>query len=258
MKSKIVFASLLLAVALVSCGKTGQSAAPGQNDSIVLNIGNKSDSVRVYIDKPNTGSLLTDTLIAEYINETLGGDYTGSLQDLDSLANFYAQSRLDSLKKYHEGGQPDMLYVNEFEARKIFENKKVVSYEINSYDFEGGAHGSASSFGCTFRKSDGRRLGREVLSFADSGYDIWQKMYNDGLKKYLEVSSDQKLFSTLFVEGGVIPDTKEEPYFTKDGLRFVYQQYEIGPYAIGMPEVVIPYDKLKPYIKKSLVSLFFN
>lgn len=255
MKSKIVFASLLLAVALVSCGKTGQSAAPGQNDSIVLNIGNKSDSVRVYIDKPNTGSLLTDTLIAEYINETLGGDYTGSLQDLDSLANFYAQSRLDSLKKYHEGGQPDMLYVNEFEARKIFENKKVVSYEINSYDFEGGAHGSASSFGCTFRKSDGRRLGREILK--DNYDENWEKMYNGALKKYLEVSSDQELFSALFVEGGIIPAPQMEPYFTKEGLRFVYQQYEIGPYAIGMPEVVIPYAKLKPYLKANVQGLFY-
>lgn len=258
MKSKILLLSLLAVVAVTSCGKTGKAASAVEGDSIALNIGKDSDSVSIYIDRPNTGSVLVDTLIAEFINEALGGDYTGSLQELDSMANFYAQRQLDSLKEYHEGVQPDLPYMNSFEARKVFETPKVVSYEINTYDFMGGAHGSASSYGCTFRKSDGRRLGREVLSFADSGYDIWQKMYNDGLKKYLEVSSDQKLFSTLFVEGGVIPDTKEEPYFTKDGLRFVYQQYEIGPYAIGMPEVVIPYDKLKPYIKKSLVSLFFN
>ena len=37
---------------------------------------------------------------------------------------------------------------------------------------------------------------------------------------------------------------------SEKGLTFLFNQYEIGPYAIGMPEIFIPYSKMKGLIKE--------
>jgi hypothetical protein len=33
-------------------------------------------------------------------------------------------------------------------------------------------------------------------------------------------------------------------YVTSEGITYVYQQYEIGPYALGLVEVLIPWSEL--------------
>jgi hypothetical protein len=45
---------------------------------------------------------------------------------------------------------------------------------------------------------------------------------------------------------------------TKKGLMFTFNQYQIAPYAAGGSQVIIPYDKLKPYFKpnKNLSSIW--
>jgi hypothetical protein len=39
--------------------------------------------------------------------------------------------------------------------------------------------------------------------------------------------------------------------FTDAGLLFHYNSYEIAPYALGATELIIPYEKLNPYFKKT-------
>jgi len=37
---------------------------------------------------------------------------------------------------------------------------------------------------------------------------------------------------------------------TKEGLKFVYNPYEVAPYAFGQQEIIIPYTSLKEVIRK--------
>jgi hypothetical protein len=37
--------------------------------------------------------------------------------------------------------------------------------------------------------------------------------------------------------------------FTKDGIEFLYNAYEIAPYAVGASGFTIPYEKIIPYLK---------
>lgn len=37
--------------------------------------------------------------------------------------------------------------------------------------------------------------------------------------------------------------------FSKDGIEFLYNSYEIAPYAAGAPSIVIPYSMIKPFLK---------
>ncbi|MEN9447321.1 MAG: hypothetical protein RJA25_611 [Bacteroidota bacterium] len=36
---------------------------------------------------------------------------------------------------------------------------------------------------------------------------------------------------------------------TKDGIQFLYNAYEMAPYAAGRPSITLPYDMLQPYLK---------
>ena len=52
----------------------------------------------------------------------------------------------------------------------------------------------------------------------------------------------------LLLDGDLIPLPSWQPFPSKDGLVFTYQQYEIAPYAAGMPAFTIPYEDIAPYV----------
>ncbi|MBP5137098.1 MAG: DUF3298 domain-containing protein, partial [Paludibacteraceae bacterium] len=41
----------------------------------------------------------------------------------------------------------------------------------------------------------------------------------------------------------------------KDGLVFIYGQYEIAAYVYGMPQFTIPYSRLEPLLKEEVLEL---
>ena len=124
---------------------------------------------------------------------------------------------------------------------KDYETDRVVTYLFNSYENGGGAHGGAVGSGMTFRKSDGRRVAWDMFSSGKM-----QTVLRDGLKEYFEVKTDEELASNLtLTETYLLPMPVTPPIFGKDGIIVTYQQYEIAPYAAGMPSFVIPYNKAK-------------
>ena len=52
----------------------------------------------------------------------------------------------------------------------------------------------------------------------------------------------------MLLDGDLIPLPTWQPFPSKDGLVFTYQQYEIAPYAAGMPAFTIPYEDIAPYV----------
>lgn len=46
-----------------------------------------------------------------------------------------------------------------------------------------------------------------------------------------------------------------EPGLTEEGIIFVYSAYEIGPYSLGMPEVILGYDRVWKYMTEKVKAL---
>ena len=46
-----------------------------------------------------------------------------------------------------------------------------------------------------------------------------------------------------------------DPYMTEQGVHFLYQPYEIAPYAAGMPAFTISYEDIKPYLTIGALKL---
>ena len=145
----------------------------------------------------------------------------------------------------------------DFSLSKIDDNGTYAVFLSQDYVYMGGAHGGVTGAGClTFDKRDGSRI--EAFLDPDCVEDI-QPLLREGLVSYfsdfeIDITEDN-LQEFLLLDGDLIPLPAWQPYPSEDGLVFTYQQYEIAPYAAGMPSFVLPLEGVAPYLTNQARSL---
>ena len=274
----IVF--VLLMAVVYGCNQKAQTPlpSPSQNDSTSVAVNeqedgqkdgkltykkveqsknDKSGEYKIVVDFPTGGNPILVNAIREYISESLGisyagemennmqGSYSGDLGDGQKMIDYYFDLKYKEFKKAHDLMAENMTgdvptFASETEIHFLYETDKFVTYEMKKYEDMGGAHGGTFISGMTFRKSDGRRVEWDL--FTKSMQDVIKK----GLKKYFEVNTDEELENSLSLENTyLLPLPATPPVFTKEGVLFTYQQYEIAAYAAGLPSFIVPYNEAK-------------
>lgn len=250
MARKLIFVSLLVCTLFASlflitdCTKVADH--PFATNLIKYDKVEKVAKCSFIVDYPVKGNEALLRSTREWISEQFGGTYKGAYQQGDSLLLYYGKAAMDTLKAYSKDLQPGMQVEKSMSIRKNYETNKFVTYEADSYSYLGGAHGGSTLEGATFRKSDGRKYGWEMFT-RESRFTILQGLIKDGLKQYFKVKTDEELKAYFLNPDNIymIPLPQALPYFTKEGIKFVYAQYEIASYAAGMPSFTVPYDKIK-------------
>lgn len=190
--------------------------------------------------------------INEWVNEQLGGKYEGDVNDGQAMLSYYLQRWMREEEKDIDNGE------NSITIKKVYETEQFITLEASTYWYGGGAHGGASLSGATFRKSDGRKFDKSMIANEQALHPLLEK----GLIKAFEVKNREELGDALMLSTASGDDDAEtklmflrlpetQPWLTKAGMMLVYQQYEIGPYAVGMPTVAIPYSKLKNFLNST-------
>lgn len=240
-------------------------------DSISRAPSDEHCSVELVVDFPTAGPQALVDSVRSYIgNEMksfymarLDGDglprpanYEGSLSDGKALVDFHADHLLSDMKDIYQSfvdstGVKDTYMVNQSSIRKTSENDSIVTYESGCYQFEGGAHGLYWLEGATFRKSDGTRI---LINLDPFKVDQMQPLLKAGVDQYLkdngaQTTVDDLIKGGVFMADGEVPLPSTQPYLTADGVKFVYQEYEIAPYAAGLPTFTIPLKDLEPFIE---------
>lgn len=274
----IVF--VLLMAVVYGCNQKTQTSlpSPSQNDSASVTVDeqedaqkdgkltykqveqskkDKSGEYKIVVDFPTSGNPILVNAIREYISESLGisyagemennmqGSYSGDLGDGQKMIDYYFDLKYKEFKNAHDEMAEHMqgdapTFASETEIHYLYETDKFVTYEMKKYEDMGGAHGGTFISGMTFRKSDGRRVEWDL--FTKSMQDVIKK----GLKKYFEVNTDEELENSLSLENTyLLPLPATPPVFTKEGVLFTYQQYEIAAYAAGLPSFIVPYNEAK-------------
>lgn len=237
-----------LACLLTACGtKGGQSSAAsvGNADSVAYLVEDDRIICHINAEKPAADVAMA---VGEWLDEALGGYYTGDARDMDALVNFYGNALADTLRaRAAEVYDPATLMEFEAVMTKAYETDLFVTYTLSTFYGLGGAHPSTAEKGATFRKSDGRRLGWDIVR------NYMRYQFNEVLKQklmdYFGVDNDKDLEDMMFdmsVYNLDLPETP--PYFLENGIAFIYQQYEIAAYAMGMPSDTIPYDQMAPLL----------
>lgn len=188
--------------------------------------------------------------------------YSGATADGNALVNYYANGTMaflkDQVKELSGAGMQDIPGMSyEMTMSKTEDNPHYLTYETTTSAFLGGAHGTSASYAVNIAKATGHVLAQTVDTLQ---LKALQPLLREGVLSYLHKAgdtevSDKTLNDQLFIENGVIPMPAYTPCLTKDGVRFVYQQYEIGPYAIGMPTFTVPYAKIRQYLTKEASEL---
>jgi hypothetical protein len=251
-----------------------------KTDSIGIELTDTMVEVRVSVDWPVAGN---DTLvqgIRQYIAKELEiknyADIKAALQKIakkhyNELANMWKEDR-----QYREDDGSGMTYSSYQRIFILEESDTYVTYSYNTEGFTGGAHGYATATGTTISKATGRIIGYESVynknteTFIIKNQNLFRsttsaglyKLIKEGVKDYFSEFqehriTDEELADVLQNVPDVnhIPVPQYAPTFSQKGLLFLYQQYEIGPYAVGMPNFCIPYDAVKPYLTDEAAAL---
>lgn len=124
-------------------------------------------------------------------------------------------------------------------------DSNVISFVESSYSFTGGAHGNSGSSGINFNAKTG-----DIIAFSDLSDDA-AAFHEDTLAYNQELAKTESYQSRMFPQDSTMPDPLESVlyadgkwYLSTAGLVFISNPYELGPYAAGTIEFLIPYSDL--------------
>ena len=252
-------------------------------DSCILQEG-KIVQCAISVDYPTEPNELSKNIRA-ILNEELANLYLGNMNGDEiekqesykgDLANgnlviekyckdnfAYLKSQMKDLKEADPRANANMSY--DIRLNKEAETDSYVTYHCLSYAYLAGAHGSTFERSFNIVKATGKKLSQVVDT---TKVKDLQPILRKGVLSYLNQQSgnesqteneeqitDAQLNDYLFIENGIIPLPSSSPYLAKDGVHFIYQQYEIGPYAMGLVSFTVPLDKIKPYLTAEALKL---
>ncbi|MBO4656877.1 MAG: DUF3298 domain-containing protein [Bacteroidales bacterium] len=197
--------------------------------------------------------------------------YDGDMSDTEAIVDYYSNKGSEAIEthamdffnevKQNIEDEEELEFVPrceyDFTLGKVYESFNYVVYLSEDYNYMGGAHGGVSGMGdITFDKRNGKIFTNFLKADA---LEPMQGLIEKGLAEYFEEPDDTaaSVREHLFLEEGdtTIPFPAWTPSPDRYGLNFTYQQYEIAPYAMGMPSFTIPYDEVKPFLTPEAIEL---
>ncbi|MCJ8015139.1 DUF4163 domain-containing protein [Paenibacillus sp. KQZ6P-2] len=147
--------------------------------------------------------------------------------------NFAAESEKAAAER--DGSIEDNKYDFVQSFAVTFNREGVLNIVVDQYGYTGGAHGSTYREGWTFSLKDGKRL--ELSDLMKSAPN-----YKQALDKMLKQKTKEVSFPDI--KAGL--NEKPNFYLKEGGLAIFYQQYEIAPYAAGIPTYTFSFSELLP------------
>jgi hypothetical protein len=131
------------------------------------------------------------------------------------------------------------------------EKGNIALFKISAAFYSGGAHGSALDNYYNLNLKQKKQLKLADITLPEQQTQLQALVH----QQYAEWVKENDLSSDLAKYEQDWPFTLTDNFtFDSDGLVFSYGQYEIGPYAVGMPEFTIPYAQLEGIIKPEYLA----
>lgn len=130
---------------------------------------------------------------------------------------------------------------------KILQSKgTLATVVLNSSSYLGGAHGSTAQRYYNFDLKNQKQVQLNDLLLPKQKAKL-NKLAHEAFKTWV---IDSKLANTADEYEQAWPFQVTDNYFLgEQGLILQYGEYEIGPYVVGLPRLVIPFDQLQGVLK---------
>jgi hypothetical protein len=134
------------------------------------------------------------------------------------------------------------------EARLSHANDDVLSVEVVSEGYLGGAHGFSDKTLMTFDARTGARLAvGDVVDESLRG--TLSKIVEAEFRRARNIPSSQSLQDAgFFILPGQEMPLADNFALTERGLELQYNPYEVGPYSMGATRVVVPREAVEPLL----------
>lgn len=231
---------------------------PQNGDTLILSF--SYETPRVYIEGRPEASNAVNEYIAT-VDETY---YTGNDYGIGEGIGDYAMSGLNGMLEMAtdnysyavENGVTDMPL--EFSSSRTGRveriDSRVLSMVYTTYTFTGGVHGSYFDTGYSFDTESGEYVTLDMLS---GNFDELKAFLADYMIGLYTADKDgyysARVFADMVTDGDVnaaiaalVRDGSW--YFSEDGMVIYSTIYELGPYAAGIVDFVIPYSDLAGHI----------
>lgn len=121
------------------------------------------------------------------------------------------------------------------------------SYAMDVYEYTGGAHGNRYLLIQNYDLETGDMVNEQDL-FIDDYYEPLKTLLLNALIAQTDnAESKRDLRRMGYSVADVVPN--ENFYVTREGITYVYNPYEIAPYAMGCIEIFLPWETVRPLIR---------
>ena len=193
--------------------------------------------------------------IAALINEVIHREFLGAefaslapAEAVDSFKNTYLRNyRTETGELYEadkakmtEGAEVPAWYGQTYSIVTFMEEGRdgIMGASANYFVDLGGAHPSQWSKWLNFDTNTGQLLTVNDVFELQELENIEDLLHDAVLKQKVDLYPDTKAFLT------------ENFMLAKEGVRFLYNRYDIAPRSSGSIMVEIPYEVIEPYLKK--------
>lgn len=135
------------------------------------------------------------------------------------------------------------------EMSVVWNTENLLTLRLAGYDYSAGAaHGMPWDYCKTFDLQNLRVLTMDDILVKKGRKELLKLVVAALQDEYSDASGMMNAASDIDFPA-------DAPSLLPEGVVFNYGAYEIGAYALGMPEVIIPYDKAKPYLTPEVKEL---
>ena len=122
------------------------------------------------------------------------------------------------------------------------------SYAMDVYEYTGGAHGNRYLLIQNYNLMTGDAVNEQDL-FIDDYYEQLKTLLLEALIAQTDEAETRKDLRRLgYSVADVVPN--ENFYVTDEGITYVYNPYEIAPYAMGCIQISLSWDSIRHLLRK--------
>lgn len=194
-----------------------------------------------------------DEIISEKINTKIKSYIINALylgdEENDPLVTSITEAISGFIEMYRTDKDefPDMVgeYFAEVSVREDYVSDMLISFEMRTYLFTGGAHGYGSTIFMNINPLSGEEIPTEKLFKDKTAFTAFAE------KKFREayqIGEDEPINNTGFWFEDDVFSLPETIGFTEENVILRYNQYDIASYADGPIELEIPLQEALPYL----------
>lgn len=261
MKHLIIFLILLSVIACrnenrtVKAGQTEYQSPAFKYDSIIVfskNVSFESESVKDTSTAKISYPIFADEKINQFIQQKVlnAADETEQYSSYPDFANAFVKNYDDFIKE-NKGYAQTWFLDGRVEVKK--QKPGYLSLLFSFVNYEGGAHPNSSYIYLNYDPESSREIILDSLIIAGTKPKLTavaEKIF----RKNEKLTATASLKDSYFFENNTFT-LNNNFTITDEGLKFLYNPYEIKAYAFGVTELVIPFSDLKDIAKpKSLLN----